>query len=227
MDVTAVVPIRYADSFHEDATPRMRLAGKQLWEITLGQACASKRLARIVVAYDDDRFLDELVPWRDRIIPCLRPPALSDDDATTMDVLAFVADWLQGQNVSSDYLMLLEISHPLRPKDIIDDMVSGAEGQDVDSLITCHPVHYNFWRRDQAGRMSRISGAGESADVALYEELTGICSLFRPRCLVGETPFGDLVDIVPIDRFWAAIDVRDEDGCWLAEQYLNRLNISI
>jgi CMP-N-acetylneuraminic acid synthetase len=227
MNVSAVIPIRYADSFGGDGQPRMELAGRQLWEITVDQACRSDKLARVVVAYDDERFLERLAPWGDKVVPCLRPQALSSDDATTMDVLTYVAEWLRENGVGTDYLMLLEISHPLRPKDIIDDMIAGAEGQDVDSLITCHPVHYNFWRRDQTGSMDRISGAGENPDIALYEELTGICSLFRPQCLLTENPFGDQVDIVPIDRFWAAIDVRDQDGCWLAEQYLNRLNISV
>jgi hypothetical protein len=227
MNVTAVIPIRYADCFTDEGAPRMQLAGHALWEITLRQACESRSLGRVVVAYDDERFLDHLEAWRSRIMTCARPPDLSSDNATTLDVLAFAADWLAEQKLNVDYLMLLEITHPLRPKGIIDDLVESAGVQNADSLITCYPVHYNFWRRDGSGSMGRISGTGENAEVSLYEELTGICSLFRPRCLATDNPFGEQVDIVPIDRFWATVDVRDEDGCWLAEQYLKRLNITL
>jgi len=227
MNVTAVIPIRYADCFTDDGEARMTLAGHQLWEITVRQACDSKALAQVVVAYDDDRFLDHLGSWREQVTPCLRPPSLSSDRSTTIDVLAYTTGWLRDQDSTPDYLMLLEITHPLRPRDIIDDMVKNAGAQNADSMITCYPVHYNFWRRDETGRMNRISGAGENAEVALYEELTGICSLFRPQFLTTDNPFGEQVDIVPIDRFWAAVDVRDEDGCWLAEQYLKRLNIQL
>jgi len=227
MNVSAVIPIRYGDCFNEDGAPRMRLAGHELWEITLRQACEATSLDQVVVAYDDERFLGHLKPWDDQIITCLRPKTLSGDNSTTLDVLAFVAGWLSEQGIGADYLMLLEITHPLRPKGIIDDLVGSTGAQNADSLITSYPIHYNFWRRDEAGRMDRISGTGENAEIGLYEELTGICSMFRPRCLASDNPFGEQVDLVPIDRFWATIDVRDEDGCWLAEQYLKRLKITL
>ncbi len=227
MKVSAVIPIRYDDCFADDGTPRMLLAGHQLWEITLRQACRSAQLDKVVVAYDDERFIKHLTPPHGSIEQCLRPKILSSDKSTTIDVLAFVANWLDQKAISTDYLMLLEITHPLRPREIIDDLIKNAQSQESDSLITCHPVHYNFWRRGEAGQMNRISGAGENSEVALYEELTGICSLFRPHFLATNNPFGDQVDIIPIDRFWATIDVRDDDGRWLAEQYLERLKIAL
>jgi len=227
MSVFATIPIRYADCFTDAGEPRMVLADQPLWEITLRQACQSTSLDRVIVAYDNDAMLPHLEAWRDQVELCRRPDALSEPGATTMDVMEFVADWTSGQGAVPDFLMLLEITHPLRPKGIIDDLVAAAGDSAADAIVTCHPVHYNFWRKDETGKMRRISGTGENVEVALYEELTGICSVFRPRFLKTDNPFGEMVDIVPIDRFWATIDVRDEDGRWLAERYLERTGAQI
>ncbi|MEQ8195399.1 MAG: hypothetical protein RIB59_13010 [Rhodospirillales bacterium] len=218
MKIAAVIPIRFKDCCAPDGKPKRTLSGKPLWAITLDQALAAKTLDKVIVAYDDDAFLPHCEPWSGKIEALKRPEALSRKGVTTLDVLAFVAE-TRGDN---DYFMLLEITHPLRPKGIIDQMIAAAEAQKVDSLITCHPVHYTFWRRDEHGRMGRIAGTGDRAQVALFQELTGIGSVFSAEALRGDDPFGGHVDVVPIERFWAAIDVRDDDGLWLAEQYLKR-----
>ncbi len=225
MTIAAVVPLRFADCCTADGAPRFLLRGRPLWDTTFEQVCAAEGIDDIVAAYDDDRLLPFLEAWP-TVRPLRRPPELSLANATTMDVLAWVAGMLDHQGRDPDFVMLLEISHPLRPKGVIGQIAQAARQAEVDSLITCHPIHYNFWRRDEQGEMRRISGSGERADVALFQELTGICSLFSPRWLRSGNPFGERVDVVPIDRFWAAIDVRDADGLWLAERYLERIGQS-
>jgi len=226
MTVSAVIPLRFVDCCLADGDPRMVLSGQPLWQITLKQALESKRLDSVIVAYDDDKLVPVLSEWAGQIQLCQRPPHLSDAGVTTLDVMAHVAGTLSDE-APPDNLMLLEITHPLRPKGIIDQMVEAVDGLDVDSLITCHRVNYNFWRQDEAGAASRIRGAEGGGKTSLYQELVGICSLFKTINLNTETPFGDIVDIVPIDKFWATIDVRDEDGLWLAEQYLERSGVTL
>lgn len=223
MTVDAVVPIRFADCCAADGSPRLVLSGRPLWELTLERAAASPALRAVVVAYDDPRFAPHLEPWRGRVRGLVRPPELSLAGKTTLDVLAFVSRTLQSEGSGPDYLMLLEISHPFRPAGIISEIVAAGRAQRPDSLVTCRPVHYNFWRRRGGGPVERLAGAGDRAGVAMFQEMVGIGSLFSPRALLTDNPFGEQVDIVPIDRFWTAIDVRDADGLWLAERYLERI----
>lgn len=223
MTTIAVIPIRYSDACNADGSPRHTLAERTLWDITIAQATQAAGLDAVVVAYDDDRFLPLLAQWQDKVVTLKRPPELSHDPYTTMDVLAFVARTLAQQGRPARRVMLLEITHPLRPKGVIDQVAGMvANNPDVDSVITCYPLHYNFWRRDADGGMSRIAGPGEAGGTAMYQELTGICSVFSARWLGTETPFGDVVDVIPIDRFWATVDVRNEDGLWLAQKYVER-----
>ncbi len=227
MKVDAVIPIRLSDCCDADGEPRFVLAGKPVWDITIGRAVASDALRRVLVAYDDPRFEPHLEGWGERITRVLRPPELSRPDKTTLDVMTFVAERATEAGDGPDYLMLLEITHPLRPAGIISEIVEAVRAQAPDSLVTCHRVHYNFWRRAGDGPVSRLAGAGDAAEVAMFQELLGIGSVFALRCLVSENPFGENVDIVPIDRFWAVIDVRDEDGLWLAQRYLERVGMDL
>jgi len=218
--VVGVVPIRYQDCCRADGSPAATLDGRPVWAHTLDQAVAARSLDRVIVAHDDDRFLAHLAPWADRVQTLYRPETLSRPGVTTLDVLAFVAEHLA--DAEPDYLMLLEITHPLRPPGVIDQVVATLEGQPADALVTCRPVHYTFWRQNEHGVVQRIAGAGDRAQVRMYQELIGIGSLFRPAVLRAGDPFGGRVDMVPIDRFWATVDVRDADGLWLAERCLER-----
>lgn len=221
--VDAIIPIRVRDCCNADGTPRFLLQGRTLWDITLDHALAADGLRTVIVAHDDDGFADRLDSADDRVTTLKRPDALSLDGVTTLDVMRETARLRVESGVPADYYLLMEITHPLRPKALVSDILQALETDHADSLITCHRVHYNFWRRDAEGGMARIAGAGDRAEVAMFQELIGIGSLFRTETLLADNPFGDRIDIVPIDRFWATIDVRDEDGLWLAEIYLDRI----
>ena len=123
--------------------------------------------------------------------------------------------------------MLLEITHPLRPPGIINQLVETTKNRKVDSLVTVHPVHYNFWKKNQNGDVSRIEGSGDNQEILIYQELIGICSIFRSNPFNKTNPFGEQIDMVPIERFWASIDVRNEDGLWLAERYLDKISKTV
>lgn len=216
MEITAFIPLRGASDCAEDGMPRFLLDGKPLWDHTLGHATQAKGLSRIVVAHDDPNFEARLTPWADRISLWRRPPELSAPGITTLDVLAAFARHEQGAGRSPRYYALLEITHPFRPRTLIEQVTAIAREHPADTILTARAVHYPIWRPNAMG-VERLSD--EHDGERLFEEMTGICSLFSPDCLVSENRFGDRVDVVPIDRFWAALDIRDEEVCRVAEAY--------
>ncbi len=225
--VDAVIPIRARDCLKADGTPRFVLQGRTLWDITLGHALAADGLRAVIVAHDDETFATSLTNADPRLTKVRRPDRLSASGVTTVEVLRETARLRIELGLGADYYLLMEITHPLRPKALVSDLLTALATDRPDSLITCHPVHYNFWRRDADGATSRVVGEGDQVELAIFQELIGIGSLFRTETLLGDSPFGERVDIVPIDRFWATIDVRDEDGLWLAESYLQRIGTSV
>lgn len=221
MDIVAIIPLRAASDCKTNGEPRFYLDGQALWNFTIEHALAAEGLREVIVAYDDDKLLDHLSKWEDKVRFWKRPAFLSQSGKTTLDVLAAASDYLTERNESPDYMMLLEITHPLRPVNIISQIMNIIKTRPADSIFTARAVHYNIWRPDSDG-LVRVHGGTEAE--AIYEEMIGICSLFSPHWLATDTPFGEEVDVAPIDRFWAAIDVRDDDTCWVAEQYIRNLN---
>lgn len=227
LTIAVIIPIRFVDCCQDDGTPRLLIKGRTLWDVTIEQALHCQTVKTVVVAYDDDRFLPHLAPWRDRVTALKRPAELSRAGVTTIDVVRFALKALPALGLAADKGMLLEITHPLRPKDILAQVAQVADSDEVDSVVTCRTARYNFWRSEDQGPVTRLVGPAEADHVGMYQEMVGICSVFSAAALDGDNPFGERVDIVPIDRFWSTIDVRDEDGAWLAETYLNRLGISL
>lgn len=222
MNIHAIIPIRFQDCCKEDGGPKYILQNKPLWEWTIEHALEEESLEGIVVAYDDPRFERYLEKWGKRIIKFLRPPFLSEKKVNLFQVANYVVHHLDSDWELPEYTMILEITHPLRPKGITRQLINALKDTPVDSIFTVHPIHYNFWKTTQRGNL-RIEGSGDNAEVKIFQELIGICSIFRTILLASEQPFGEIVDMIPIHRFWSTIDVRDEDGLWLAEQYLKRI----
>ena len=219
MKTAAVIPIRYKDCCLGDGAPRCLLRGKPLWQWTFEDAVAAQSLAHIIVAYDDDSFLPYLKDLDKRIIPFKRPAFLSGEGYKSLDVLIHVARELPEPAVGAEHLMLLEITHPLRPKGFLEHIIELKRSNPADSFVTVRPVHYNFWKRDSGG-IRRIVGSGDDPVTGMYSELLGIGALFNKNCLLTDNPFGDSSALVPIEGLWSQVDVRDADDLWLAEASL-------
>jgi len=222
MKIDAIIPIRFEDCCNSDGTPKYLLQKEPLWDRTFRDAIRSKVLNRIIIAFDDERFLPHLDKWGGKLEGFLRPKSLSKSGITSLDVLAHVLSSQKETRILPDYSMLLEISHPLRPKEIIKQSVNTAKNLVLDSLITVHPVHYNFWKINKNDDVSRIEGSGDNQEISIFQELIGICSIFSSSFSLSN-PFGEKIHMIPIERFWATIDVRNEDGLWLAERYLEKI----
>lgn len=219
--VSAIIPIRYSDCFDTSGKAKKNLKGAPLWRFTFDSALACTEFTNVIVAYDDARFESELAsyPGFKRF---LRPPNLSRSGVTVMDVMMFVANQFPKSFTTPDYLMLLEITHPLRPKNLLKQLVDAINANPVDSLVTTYPVSYNFWRQEENGSVERIEGHGDQPGVKFYQEMLGIGSMFSFRDLERSQPFGDSINLAPIGEFWATVDTRDADDLWLAEKLLER-----
>ena len=222
MNISALIPIRFRDCCKDDGSPKYILQDKPLWEWTIEQTLEEEALKEVIVAYDDIRFENHLKKWEGKIIKYLRPSYLSEKEVSLFQVLNYVIHNLDSVLSVPEYVMIMEITHPLRPKGIIRELINATEKRLVDSMFTVHPIHYNLWKITPEGTL-QIEGSGDNEEVKIYIELTGICSIFKTSLLASDQPFGENIDMVPIDRFWSTIDVRNEDGLWLAERYLEKI----
>ncbi len=225
MNITAIIPIRFRDCCHDDGSPKYLLRNRPLWEWTYDQALEAAGLDNVIVAYDDDRFEAHIPQENENVSFFKRPQFLSKQGVTSLDVVAHVAKAEVPEMNASDYCMLLEITHPLRPAGLITRVIEIAAKNPADSLVTVVPEHYNYWKQEKGGAR-RIVGSGDDPGIEMYRELIGICSLFKTKGLLSGNPFGQYTDLIPIDRFWSTIDVRNEEQLWVAEKYLEMIDVS-
>lgn len=224
--IRAFIPIRYSDCVDSTKNMLYSLQGKPLWDFTIEKAFKSDIIDEIYVGYDDDNCLSYLSKYiSEKIILIKRPDYLSLNGVTTLEVLAFIAS-LHDYS-STDYWVLLEISHPLRPEGIIDEVILRMKDLQVDTLLTVSPLRYNIWIDSVDTGIEKIIGASEQSNVIIYQELLGIGSIFKQENLVSDDFFGDEIDIIPVEKFWSKIDLKNEDDIWLANAYLEKIKTNL
>lgn len=207
MKITAVIPVRFQDYYDKKNQRVFHYKNKPLWEHTIQSAIASRKMDQVIIAYDDDRIIPMLSCHGSNVEIVKRPEFLSLEGVTTLDVLQHVAaKILSGSAV--DYFMLLEISHPDRPRALLDRLIETAENTPADSHITVKPIKYNYWVKHNESGTSRIVGGGENTDISVYQELLGIGSLFRAQVCSSGDVLGGEVNMIPLDGDWVDVDIR-------------------
>lgn len=112
------------------------LCGKPLIAWTIEQAKNSEFIDKLIVS-TDSREIANISEQYGVNVPELRPEYLSTDDASSMDVLAYVLDKEQQSGYTYDYLMLLEPTSPLRKNGDLNNIIRLAvDNPDRDGVIS-------------------------------------------------------------------------------------------
>lgn len=208
MKISSVIPVRFQDYYDEKNQLVFHYNNKPLWEHTIKSAIESKKMDHVIIAYDDDRIVPMLSCHGSNIEMVKRPDFLSLEGVTTLNVLQHVAAKIS-QRSAVDYFMLLEISHPDRPKELLDRLIETAENTPADSHIIVKPIKYNYWVQNKELGSSRIVGGGENSNITIYQELLGIGSLFSQQTTLGTEPLGGEVNMIPVEGDWVDVDIRN------------------
>ncbi len=112
------------------------LCGKPLIAWTIEQAKKSEFIDKLIVS-TDSREIANISEQYGVNVPELRPEYLSTDDASSMDVLAYVLDKEQQSGYTYDYFMLLEPTSPLRKNGDLNNIIRLAvDNPDRDGVIS-------------------------------------------------------------------------------------------
>ena len=116
------------------------LGGKPLVQYTLEAALQSQRLSRTIFTTDDPEMM-ALGQSLGVEAPFRRPDRLATDEASSVDVVIHVLDWLkQNEQYEPDAVVLLQPTCPLRTAGDIDEAVNTFAASDCQCLISVSPV---------------------------------------------------------------------------------------
>lgn len=144
VSVLAVIPARGGSK----GIPRkniVELCGRPLvaWSIEAGNDLVKRGVVHEAVVSTDDTEIAEVAKKWGGKVPFLRPPALSTDQAKTVDVLIHALDWFAGRDVQFDAVLLLQPTSPQRDLFAIEKAVRKFFQQaHAQSLIACFQDDY-------------------------------------------------------------------------------------
>ncbi len=123
------------------------LCGKPLIVWTLEHAKKSVYIDDVFVSTDSSEIV-EICEQCGVSVPHLRPAHLATDDASSVDVVKFTLDYLQGEGFFYDYVLLLQPTSPLRKDSDLDAIIEFAlQNPEADGAITVatdsheHPLY--------------------------------------------------------------------------------------
>jgi CMP-N-acetylneuraminic acid synthetase len=235
--VIAIIPIRGSDDeFRDNSVPM--LGERPLVEYTLLAAKEAQLLDRVMVSTESDAIA-EFCRRYDVEVPFLRPPFLSQPTATVTDVLLHCVNWLEThQDYRADWIVKLEITHPFRPKGIIDGLIETALAQNVDSAFLAYEEIHSYWTIDENGNPQLV---GQDVDLPrktrrpFYRDTSGLGAITRCANLKIGKLYGKNLGLIPFRDMFGIVDThegkassyRDRAGFRLAELLAPEFNRSV
>jgi N-acylneuraminate cytidylyltransferase len=221
--ILAIIPVRARDVL--TPTGWITLRGKPLLDYTLQSARESKILSRVVVSTDSQQIGEYARP-RGADAPFLRPSELAAPEVPLARVVTHCLDYLaREENYRPQVVVLLEVSHPLRPKGLIDQVVESLTQQELDTVFTVFESHHVFWYMSAEGELNRVEFEEDSPRATrhpLYGQLRGLVCATRVEVVQRGALIGDKVGIVPVRGLIGLVDGQEQGGLELAEFLLAR-----
>lgn len=172
------------------------LGGRPLLEWTIDAAQTSEVFCSILLTTDDESIAD--VGRRAGVtVPWLRPARLSDDTASSLDVVLHALDWYETEFGAVDAIMLLQPTSPFRTAGTIQQAVDEfvrLEGRTIVSLSPA-PIHPAWCFSLTDGKLVPFLGWEAlqlpSQQLPNAYMLNGAIYLIRPQLLRQERKFVD------------------------------------
>ena len=221
--VLAIIPVRGRDA-EVDGTP-IQLGGKPLIAYTIDAALQSTAVTRTVVTTDSPSTR-ELAVSLGAEAPFLRPAELAAPNVSLDDVYQHCLEWLERHDgYLATTVLCMEIPHPFRPPELLKQVVTVLEEQQLDTVFTVCEERQPMWRIDEYGELSSIGGEETTPSAVrrpLYRQLAGLALACRGDLLLREgRRFGDRVGIAPLQDPSAALVTQEPLGLVLAEYILS------
>ena len=142
MRVLGVIPARGGSK----GIPKKNLVeicGKPLIAHSIDTASKSHNLTTFIVSTDSDEIAD-VATRHGALVPFRRPAKISNDTASSFDVIMHALDYMEAESNSVyDAVMLLQPTTPMRTAGTIDAAISQLLNSDCDSVVSVVDVGAN------------------------------------------------------------------------------------
>lgn len=221
--ILAVIPARGGSKGIKNKNIKL-LNGKPLIAYSIKTALSCPLVDYVLVSTDSQKIADIAKSYGAKV-PFLRPAELATDTAKTIDVLIHAVDYLKKQNLTFDYLILLQPTQPIRQdKDLLETIKTVVDSK-INSLVSvCEVEESPVLMRTMAtdGKLSKlltISSTLRRQDFPKFYKVNGSIYInkldksFNSLTSLNDNEFGY---IMPKEK---SIDIDTESDFQKAELY--------
>lgn len=181
---------------------------KNLLKRTIMSAKESSYVKKVFVLTDDEKIISYVQDF-DVETPFLRPTSLSSGKARVNDVLKFFLEKLEGSNYHPDIVVTLEVTHPFRPKELIDQSVGKLILEGLDSVIAGKSEYRPCWVKEEAGMVQLTEYTKHKQErEPIHIGLIGLISVTYSEVIRSGKRLGSKIGIIEIDDSLSSIEVR-------------------
>ena len=189
--------------------------GKPLiaWPIIAATSC--KNIDTVIVTTDSEEIATQAKLFG-ASVPFLRPSHLAQDNSTTEKTLKDALDRFEKHTKRYfDICVFLTCTDIFRDTDWITNAVEKLEdNKELESVFAAHPTHKNFWQKDKAGKLKRVTRKMEvyssrQEKEPIYREDTGLACASRSYLWRSGKRIGNNVEIIVNDYFETSIDIHN------------------
>ncbi|MBU3161214.1 acylneuraminate cytidylyltransferase family protein [Clostridium frigoris] len=174
----------------------MSICGKPLIAYTIDAGKKSKYIDEIIVSTDSD-VIKVIAQQYGAKVPFLRPEELSNDTSKSIDVVMHVIDFYKKNDVSFDYVILLQPTSPLRTFEHLDNAIEKLIESNSTSLVSVCEADENpvLMRRIENEKLKEIiSFEGTNLrrqDLPTFYKFNGALYIVSNDMLINQRKFVD------------------------------------
>ena len=201
--------------------------GKPLIQHTIDFAKKTKSVTDIIISTDDPKVV-KIAKKNRCLVIYPRPNFLTSDKATSLDALRHAALKMIKKNYDFDIFCYLQITEPLRPKNILEKCIKNLKkNKNLNSSFAAYIMKKNFWF-DNGKKLKMISSLRESYSPRqtrkpIYREDCGISLASRKKVLIqNKKLYIRPIKIVSYSGYAGLLDIHSKKDIYLGK-ILNKL----
>jgi rhamnosyltransferase len=201
LHITAVIPIKGESR---------KISGKHLMAYTIERALEAELVNDVVVSTDSE-ITAETARSLGATAPFLRPKDLSYDYVGLNRVMSYTISQLYVLNQLPDLVLILQETHPFRPKGFLDAMIRKMLYTGVDTLIPASKDYNLFFKKEKDEVFTLDNGlVPQKFKEPLYAGIAGLGILLKPQFLQDEMLMGNNVGVYPIEHKLCSLEIQTD-----------------
>lgn len=226
MQILYIIPARGGSKGLPGKNIRL-LGNKPLIAYSIEAAKKSNFKGTILLSTDDKAIAD-IAKQYGAEVPFIRPAELSNDSASTIDVILHAINYCKQQNQNFDLVVLLQPTSPLRIAEDIDLAIELMIEKKVEAIVSvCEAEHHPLWANilpadGSMGNFIREEIKGKNRQqLPQYYRLNGAIYISTIEALTKHKSFihdKTIAFQMPIER---SVDIDNEIDFKLAEVLIN------